>query len=282
MIRPSEKRPASAAPAPRGANAATLENNADSAKIGQQRLSNAREKIISDLTALVTERHKDSELDYLINTTQALVTSNNEIWDRCKANLDQVQNKQFNHLSENLQLTFQCVDFYGVSVTRTMTQKFLLNTNLTYYVPGLLTFQACSTQQRKAFSVPCFPHPLRTVVIPSLDKDGMLNYLEYLQRSFFLEESILLPFLAILKDHLEEFQVFLGEVESWLMGCTRIATFLQETFNVKLEVAQRAGQQLNLKTINLPNDQSVYNISFDVSSSHGQERLTKFLSFTTH
>jgi len=223
MIRPSEKRPASAAPALRGANAATLENNADAAKVGQQRLSNAREKIISDLTALVTERHKDSELDYLINTTQALVTSNNEIWDRCKANLDQVQNKQFNHLSENLQLIFQCVVFYAVYASK--------------YVKKNLTFMANGRRQTKAFSVPCFPHPLRTVVLPSLDKDGMLNYLEYLQRSFFLEESILLPFLAILKDHLEEFQVFLGEVESWLMDSTRPAIFLQETFNVKVEVA---------------------------------------------
>jgi len=225
MNRRSEKRPAPAAPlsALRRAKAATLENNADEAKIGQG-LSNARGKIISDLTALVMGRHKDAELDYLINTTQALVTSNNEIWDRCKTNLCQKKNHQFNHLSENLQLIFQCVVFKEVHAKN-------------YKMPKL-TFTAYGNMQTKAFSVPCFPHPLRTIVVPFLDKEyGMLNYLEYLQRSFLLEESVLLPFLAILKDHLEEFQVFLGEVESWLMDSTRPAIFLQETFNVKVEVA---------------------------------------------
>jgi len=110
----------------------------------------------------------------------------------------------------------------------------------------------------------------------------MLDYSEYLQRSFILEESILLPLLAILKDHLEEYQVFLGKVESWLMESTRNATFLRKTFNVKLGVGQGAGQQSVLKNMNLPNDKTMYDLYFDVTAKNGQEKLTKFLGFITH
>jgi len=149
-------------------------------------------------------------------------------------------------------------------------------------IPSQLVFQAECTEQTKVFSVPCLPLPLRTIVSPSLDKTGMLDYSEYLQRSFILEESILLPLLAILKDHLEEYQVFLGKVESWLMESTRNATFLRKTFNVKLGVGQGAGQQSVLKNMNLPNDKTMYDLYFDVTAKNGQEKLTKFLGFITH
>jgi len=143
-------------------------------------------------------------------------------------------------------------------------------------------FQAECMQQTKVFPVPCFPHSLHTVVIPSLDTNGMLNYLEYIQWSFILEESILLPFLAILKEHLEEFQVFLGNIESWLMGSAQSAIFIHDTFNVQLAAGQGAGQQSILKIMDLPNDKSVYDLLFDVSTKTGQEKLTKFLGFITH
>jgi len=136
-------------------------------------------------------------------------------------------------------------------------------------------------EQTKDFSVTCFPHPLRTAVIPSLDKDSMLNYSEYLKRSLILEDSIMLPFLAILKDHLEEFQVFLGSVESWLMENTGNIIFLQQTFNVTLENSKDIGQTYYLKTLYPSNDNSIYDLSFDVSNDKGRVKLTKFLSFLT-
>ncbi len=111
----------------------------------------------------------------------------------------------------------------------------------------------------------------------------MLNYLEYLQRSFIIEESVLLPFLAILKDHLEEFQVFLGKVESWLMESTRKAMFLQETFHVSnLEVDQRVGQQSVLKTMDPQPDRYSQYAIFNISIRNGQEKLAKFLAYVTH
>jgi len=204
----------------------------------------------------------------LIKTTQALVTSNNEIWDRCKANFSKHENKQFNHLSEKPNLIFQRV---GFSVVNALSR--------TDGYGRSLAFLSQCVQKTKAFSVPCFPHPLRTVVIPSLDKYGMLNYSEYLKRSFILEESIMLPFLAILKDHLEEFQVFLGDIESWLMISARSAAFLQETFNVALPGNHTINTYYLLRTIQCP---EAHTLSFDVTCRNGQKRLTIFLSFLTH
>jgi len=276
------------------------------------------ETIRSILTANVTERHKDADLDYLINTTQALVTINNEISDRCKANLNH-QNKKFNQLSENPVLHFYRVGFNEVKVLPAKKHSYGES-------QGLVLETECMLQT-KSFSVTCLPHPLRTIVIPALDKNGALNYSTYLKRSFLLEESILLPFLAILKDHLEEYQVFLGHVESWIMGSTRSSIFLQETFNVELEVVTSNELEVvtsNKKIKNVFNDHCIrcgeapskrkridaapwmcsefcifykrsvtvlksiasssedINLAFDVSISNGQERLIKFLAFVTH
>jgi len=67
----------------------------------------------------------------------------------------------------------------------------------------------------------------------------MLEYSEYLKQSFSLDESILVPFLTNLKNHLEEFQVFLGKVESWLMGSSCSTIFIQDTFSVAVEVLEK-------------------------------------------
>jgi len=134
-----------------------------------------------------------------------------------------------------------------------------------------------------AFPITCFPHSLRTIVIPSLDKYGMLNYLEYLKRSFILEESIMFPFLAILKDHLKEFQLFLGEVESCLMESTQNTIFLQKTFNLPFQTSKQIGHIYTLQAINYPsNDTSMYNLSVDINTSKGRERLTQFFAFITN
>jgi len=44
------------------------------------------------------------------------------------------------------------------------------------------------------------------------------------------------------------------------MVSTRNAIFLQEIFNVELEVAKQAGQQFKLKIINLPKDTTMYSL----------------------
>jgi len=134
----------------------------------------------------------------------------------------------------------------------------------------------------RCFFCPPLPHSLRMVIIPLLDKDGMLNYLKYLKHSFILEESIMFPFLAILKDHLEEFQVFLGNVESWLMESTWNAFFLQNTFHLSLEGYKPILRPYYLQIFQYSMvDEFQYKLMFDISNDNGQKKLTTFLAFLT-
>jgi len=104
--------------------------------------------------------------------------------------------------------------------------------------------------------------------------------LEYLKQAYILEDSIMLPFLAILKDHLEEFQVFLGNVESWLMESTANTNFLQNTFSYRLD-CRVIGEKCVLKTLHPSNDNSQYDLSFDISISKSRGKFTKFLAYVT-
>jgi len=194
------------------------------------------------------------------------VTHNNEIWDRCKAKWC-YPGQSFNQLNENQVLNFKRVCFNVVTAMTAQT-----------HTGRSVVFRGQASDQTKAFAVTCFPDPLLTIVIPTLGEDGVLDYMEYLIRSFILHEHILLPFLAILKDHLEEFQIFLGSIESWLMDSN--ASFIQKMFNVKLELGGRVISNCELKTIP-SNDKSTYNISFDVSNDKGLKKLSKFLALLT-
>jgi len=149
----------------------------------------------------------------------------------------------------------------------------------TPYASGSMLFQSKCMEQTKAFSVTCLPQPLRTIVIPSLDEYGMPNYSKYLKRSLILEDSIMLPFLAILKDHLEEYQVFLGNVESWLMENTGNTIFLEKTFNVTLAICKGIGQKYLHRAVYPLNNNSQYDLSFDIRNDKGRAELTKFLAF---
>jgi len=180
-----------------------------------------------------------------------LVTHNNEIWDQCKDKLHG-HSGQFNQLSGKLTLDYRCVAFNKVTAQTNSGRG--------------VVFWTQFTEQVKTFSVTCFLDPLRTAVIPVLGNYGMLNYMEYLKWSFILEKSILFPFLAILKDHLEEFQVFLGSIESWLLGSNDL--FLQEIFNVRLGENVWSGLLHELRAIP-SNDNSHYNIKFDLNNNKG-------------
>jgi len=291
------------------------ENCEDDNKDISQLISQARKSLRKTLTVVAFKCHKDADLEYLVRITHALINSNNEIWGRCKDNLHH-KNKQCNQLSDEAALEFNRVGFHVVEV-------------LPHSNGGkeIIVFHTHCSMQSKTFSVPRFPHLLSTFVPATMNKNGMLNYSQYFQQSFALEESILLPFLANLKDHLESFQVFLGDVESWLLGSSRSAIFIQDTFAVKVEVQEikhaktyrcihcgdpahshKRGKKMSsfrwslicngvdfeghacegsfvkksVTVLDIIESSDDFNLSFDISSINGQERLKKFLAFVRH
>jgi len=186
------------------------------------------ETVRKNLTAhVLVECHKEADLQYLIKTTQALINSNNEIWGRCKDNLHHKNKPCHQQKGEKVKLKFYRVGFHIVEASPGLSED-----NKTENI----VVQTRCLWQTKIFCVPCLPCRLSAVTPPIISESGMVNYLEYCKSFFSLEESVWLPFLAILKDHLEEFQIFLGDVESWLLGSSRSAIFIQDTFSVPVEV----------------------------------------------
>mmetsp|Transcript_3952 Transcript_3952/g.6079 ORF Transcript_3952/g.6079 Transcript_3952/m.6079 type:complete len:163 (-) Transcript_3952:97-585(-) len=60
------------------------------------------------------------------------------------------------------------------------------------------------------------------------------DYDHFLETSLLLCEDVLIPFLLKLKTHLEEIQVFLGIIESWLMESAGCINFIEEVFKKTL------------------------------------------------
>jgi len=81
------------------------------------------------------------------------------------------------------------------------------------------------------------PKELSNVILPH-DKEGiaLMNYREYLQNAFLLEETILIPFLAIIKDHLEKLQVDLGFIKTWILGKHEVLIFFKRCFLLYLKL----------------------------------------------
>mmetsp|Transcript_14447 Transcript_14447/g.20353 ORF Transcript_14447/g.20353 Transcript_14447/m.20353 type:complete len:160 (+) Transcript_14447:500-979(+) len=61
------------------------------------------------------------------------------------------------------------------------------------------------------------------------------DYDHFLETSLLLCEDVLIPFLLKLKTHLEEIQVFLGIIESWLMESAGCNNFVKEVFKKPLK-----------------------------------------------
>ncbi len=159
-----------------------------------------RNTIKSSLTPLVSKCNRDAKLEYLIKMTQALVLTNEAIWKHCQCYLDQEKVACYN----KKELPFKSFGFNKVIVETTD--------------PPAST--RCIFDFR-TFSMMPLPKELSNVILPH-EKEGivLMNYREYLQNAFLLEETILIPFLAITKDHLEKLQVDLEFIETWIMGKT--------------------------------------------------------------
>jgi len=192
--------------------------------IKRQPLLQIRDTIKSSLIPLVLERDKDADLDYLIKTTQALVTTNEEIWERCKSYI-RCEELGPGKVSGD-RLPFYRFGFKKVHVKTSPDTS-----------PQWLRFSTRCTVQLKKFAMTPLPQELRKVILAPLREEvGLVKYREYLHTCFLLEETVLVSFLAIFKDHLEMLQVDLGNVETWIMGSIRSNAFLQETFSTVPEI----------------------------------------------
>ena len=85
---------------------------------------------------------------------------------------------------------------------------------------------------RNVFVVQYKAEPLNTFML-SL---GFIDYDAFFQSALMLHEDVLEPFLAKLKHHIESIHVCLGEIESWLLEPKSNIEFLEETFELELDL----------------------------------------------
>lgn len=133
------------------------------------------------------------DLDHLVRTVRAIVSTNKEIWEGCKGS--------------------KCSESDGaLCFGRVGYSKVMVKTESS----SSLNFEAVAETTTKDFGYfILLPDKLTYIITPNMGEDGIFpDYERYLDTCLLLHEDILGPFLASLKEHLEAMQVFLGSINS--------------------------------------------------------------------
>lgn len=90
-------------------------------------------------------------------------------------------------------------------------------------------------------NLPIVPTPLTSIIaFPSQSQNGqqteLPDYKNYFETALLLNDDVLLPFFVQLKGFLETVQVFLGEIDQWILEVSFRNNFLAETFDVKPKI----------------------------------------------
>ena len=91
-------------------------------------------------------------------------------------------------------------------------------------------------EQKKFEKFPRIPKVLDEILPAQASSWVVLpDYESYLVRAMVLHEDIMKPFLSILKNHLKQVQVALGEIEGWLLEPVQTLNWINEKFETNLE-----------------------------------------------
>jgi hypothetical protein len=188
----------------------------------QELIAHTREREFCKFSEPADSIGGDADLDHLVRTTRAILAMNNEIWMRCK---------QARQTEKTLTQTFmegaifQRIAFQTIEITSSNSQ------------PGTLGFMTTAELKHNDFGLsPPIPQELTDII--SLKREGpnsiFPDYDLFFGRSLLLHEDVLMPFLLRLKIHLEWIQVFLGQIDAWLMEPVLYVEFIKEVFDKEL------------------------------------------------
>lgn len=204
----------------------------------------ARRKIARTITPQseqIDAVDSQDDLDYLFRTTKALAATNNSIVEKCEAS--RVKNGD--------------VPVYTRFIVKSATVQY----------PSINGCVDCSfpkNTQSKRFEVPSHLSStlLSSLLCPKMRADipYLVDYDDYLEKAMLVSTSILPRVLHQLKNHLEDMQVFLGEIDSWLAEPAIVDDFFEsnrihrtkikssnDEFTMRFSVEREAGRQKLLK-----------------------------------
>eukprot|EP00980_Cylindrotheca_fusiformis_P002057 scaffold451_cov121-Cylindrotheca_fusiformis.AAC.13 len=242
------------------------------------------------------------DIEHNIRSIRGILTTNKEIWDRCKPFLISAN-------SERSSLTFSKWGYEEIRVDTIWEYE--------------LRFETIAVKSEKTvlakilFSLPAGLDILPPQHIETEDaltkSPKMFDFDTFFKKSLVLHDSVLKPFLATLKTHLEEVQVFLGEIDEWLIMAQRGLDFIECTFAKKLELPPTHGPYENCQSCRYnykdhrgsskvcPYDSSgvfmwkspsceilktirvtgTFRASFSIANDNQKAKLLKFLDFIT-
>ena len=173
----------------------------------------AAERLWASLKEESSCQTAQKDLNYLLGAVRGIIEINEEIWERCKAGRSQTTEGDF--------------PFSRVSINP-VTCKSKGNETMIKVVPKETTKDFGSPPNVPEILLEHVP-----MVIPEENKtgpskiSGLPRYDMVFGQFSALHPDVLVPYLLRLKEHLEDIQVFLGEIDSWLQTPERHATELE-------------------------------------------------------
>ena len=177
----------------------------------------------------------DLDVDHLTRLTSALISTNEEIWLRCKDS----------RLKADEPNCYKRAMFRYVQV-ETSPRKLQFNTHSMFEISSTFAIPTISQLPRELTSV--------LVVSPRRDETKLPDYEKLFKVILLFHHDVMLPLLKIFKDHLEEVQVRLGEIEEWLMAPKSCEAFLEETFKKKSPEPKISGCPIGCQTCHSTSD----------------------------
>jgi hypothetical protein len=188
-------------------------------------VAKTREDVIKELSS-EGESHF-SDRDIAIKTIQALIATNDEIFNRCKVHMKIPNEYKGRKSLSKIAPTFVKNDYNVVKIWNML---------------GMTQIAVFKEVAERSFSVRFMielPERLEifkvhTVHTKELGWSDIIDFNFILRSSLLLHDDILLPYLDKLRNHLEHIQLCLGEIDTWLMSPKNNATFLENAFGLDL------------------------------------------------
>mmetsp|Transcript_13754 Transcript_13754/g.33160 ORF Transcript_13754/g.33160 Transcript_13754/m.33160 type:complete len:308 (-) Transcript_13754:220-1143(-) len=160
----------------------------------------------------------DDRFNILFLTVRALIDTNSEIWERCLPYMKEGPNGMLR--------------FYRLGYPTIKAGKYRSSKNM-----ELSTQLKAEGKDFAAF--PCFPRILSNIVPFEKQTDrSLLNYDDCLIKISCLVKSVAYHSFSIFKDHLEDIQVSLGKIETWITESEDAANFINNKLGMNLVIPE--------------------------------------------
>lgn len=237
--------------------------------------SHFRGQAVSRIAGAIDVKNASYDIEQNIREIRALQKINDEIFDRCTKNSAVSTNEsKLARFYRNGFSTVTVCEGHEEGTVHFVTER--ERSEQTFDISALTT-------------IPDELNLFRGVTYHDFSTNsGIIDCNALLQSAMILNDEVLGPFLAALKEHTQKVQVCLGGIESWLMEPKSNIQFIKETFGVDLgETKSCAGERAETG-VNSSDDEVVLKVfpdsgtfdrTFEIGKENDQRKLRKFLEF---